>query len=137
MIMLAICSMLIGSALAIRFRFIVLLPIIFLGSIVLVTISAFQNGLFSQMALMVIVFGTSLQLGYVFAVACHDFNPEPDTLATAEKPEITVGVFHASDPKPSTQAFDSSLGLKPWTQALDPNHPPGLVTLPPARHTPP
>jgi hypothetical protein len=67
MIMLAICSMLIGSALAIRFRFVVLLPIIFLGSIVLVTISAFQNGLFSQMALMVIVFATSLQLGYVFA----------------------------------------------------------------------
>jgi hypothetical protein len=67
MIMLAICSMLIGSALAIRFRFVVLLPIIFLGSVVLVTISAFQNGLFSQMALMVIVFATSLQLGYVFA----------------------------------------------------------------------
>jgi surface polysaccharide O-acyltransferase-like enzyme len=67
MIMLAICSMLIGSTLAIRFRFMVLLPIIFFGSIVLVTISAIQNEPFSQMVLMVIVFATSLQLGYVFA----------------------------------------------------------------------
>jgi len=67
MIMLAICSMLIGSTLAIRFRFIVLLPIIFLGSAVLITISALQSEPFPRMALMVIVFATSLQFGYVFA----------------------------------------------------------------------
>jgi hypothetical protein len=67
MIMLAIGSMLIGSTLAIRFRFIVLLPIIFLGSAMLVTISAIQSEPFFQVALMVIVFATSLQLGYVFA----------------------------------------------------------------------
>jgi hypothetical protein len=67
MIMLAICSMLIGSTLAIRLRVVVLLPIIFLGSAVLVTISAIQSAPFFQMALMVVVFATSLQLGYVFA----------------------------------------------------------------------
>jgi len=67
MIMLAICSTLIGSALAIRFRFIVLLPMIFLGSVVLVTISAIHSEPFFRLAPTVIVFATSLQLGYVFA----------------------------------------------------------------------
>jgi hypothetical protein len=67
MTMLAICSILIGSTLAIRLSVIVLLPIIFLGSAVLVTISTIQSASFSQMALMVIVFATSLQLGYVVA----------------------------------------------------------------------
>jgi len=67
MIVLAICSMLIGSTLAIRFRFIVLLPIIFLGSAVLIAISEIQSEPFSRMALMVIVFATSLQFGYVVA----------------------------------------------------------------------
>ncbi len=67
MMMLAICSMLIGSTLAIRFRVIVLLPIIFLGSAVLATISATPDEPFSRIALMVIVFAASLQLGYVFA----------------------------------------------------------------------
>ena len=67
MTMLAICSMLIGSTLAIRLRVIVLLPIIFLGSAVLVTISAILGESFSWIALMVIVFAASLQLGYVVA----------------------------------------------------------------------
>ena len=67
MTMLAICSMLIGSTLAIRCRVIVLLPIIFLGSAVLVTTSAILGGAFSRIALMVIVFAASLQLGYVVA----------------------------------------------------------------------
>ena len=67
MTMLAICSMLIGSTLAIRLRVIVLLPIIFLGSAVLVTISAILGESFSRIALMVIVFAASLQLGYVVA----------------------------------------------------------------------
>ena len=67
MTMLAICCMLIGSTLAIRCRVIVLLPIIFLGSAVLVTTSAILGEAFSRIALMVIVFAASLQLGYVFA----------------------------------------------------------------------
>jgi hypothetical protein len=67
MMMLAIFSMLIGSTLAIRFRVIVLLPIIFLGSAALITISAIQGETFSHVALMVIVFTTSLELGYVVA----------------------------------------------------------------------
>ena len=78
MIMLAICSMLIGSALAIRFRFVVLLPIIFLGSVVLVTTSAILGEVFSRIALMVIVFAASLQLGYVFAALLkHAMIPVP------------------------------------------------------------
>lgn len=78
MMMLAICSMLIGSTLAIRLRVIVLLPIIFLGSVVLVTISAIQSEPFSRMALMVIVFATSLQLGYVVAALLkHAMIPVP------------------------------------------------------------
>jgi hypothetical protein len=87
MIMLAICSMLIGSALAIRFRFIVLLPIIFLGSVVLVSIAAIQSEPFSRMALMVIVFATGLQLGYVFgSLMKHAMasGPGRDAIATAE-----------------------------------------------------
>jgi hypothetical protein len=67
MIMLAICSMLIGSMLGVRFRFMVLLPILFLGSAVLVAISSIQNGPFSKTILMVTIFASSLQLGYVCA----------------------------------------------------------------------
>ena len=67
MTMLAICSMLIGSTLAIRCRVIVLLPIIVLGSAVLITMSEIQGASFSRMALIVIVFAASLQLGYVVA----------------------------------------------------------------------
>jgi hypothetical protein len=64
-ITLAFCSMLIGSILGIRFRFIVLPPIIVLGAACLAAISAMQGAAFSQMILPVVTFATLLQLGYL------------------------------------------------------------------------
>ena len=64
---LAICSVLIGSMLGVRFRFIVLLPIIFLGFAVLIGISITRDGTFSQTILMLTIFASCLQFGYLFA----------------------------------------------------------------------
>jgi hypothetical protein len=111
MIMLAICSMLIGSTLAIRFRLIVPLPMIFLGSAVLTTISAIQNGPLLQTVLTVTVFATSLQLGYVFAALMkYRVIPLPSqtyAIAATENPEISVRL--------------SSLGPKSCAKVLDPS----------------
>jgi hypothetical protein len=111
MIMLAICSMLIGSTLAIRFRLIVPLPMIFLGSAVLTTISAIQNGPLLQTVLTVTVFATSLQLGYVFAALMkYRVIPLPSqtyAIAATENPEASVRL--------------SSLGPKSCAQVLDPS----------------
>jgi hypothetical protein len=110
MIMLAICSTLIGSALAIRFRFVVLLPIIFLGSVVLVAISAIQGEPFFQMALTVIVFATSLQLGYVFAalMKCAMIPVLGETpLRLQRNPEVSVvlpGLTQTLDPNPGSKS---------------------------------
>jgi hypothetical protein len=66
-IALAICSMLIGSVLGIRFRFVILPPIIILGSVCLVVISSAQGAALSQTILPIVVFATLLQLGYLCA----------------------------------------------------------------------
>ena len=65
MITLAICSTLVGSILGIRFRFIILLPIIVLGAICLAAISSAQGAAFSQTILPIVIFATLLQLGYL------------------------------------------------------------------------
>lgn len=65
MITLAVCSMLIGSVLGIRFRFLVLLPIIVLGAIGLGTISGAQGAPLSQTITAIVIFATLLQLGYL------------------------------------------------------------------------
>lgn len=62
---LAICSMLIGFLLGIRFRFVVLLPVIFLGSLSLVAISIAQGRPLAQTALTIVIFACLLQLGYI------------------------------------------------------------------------
>lgn len=62
---LAICSTLIGSILGIRFRFLVLLPVVFIGSISLVVISMAQGKTFLQVLSTIAVFACLLQLGYL------------------------------------------------------------------------
>jgi hypothetical protein len=66
-IALALCSILIGLALGIRFRFVVLLPIIAAGSAALAAIIAAQGGNLSQAVLAIVVFASLLQFGYICA----------------------------------------------------------------------
>ena len=68
---LVICSTLIGSVLGIRFRFPILLPVIFLGSIFLVIVSIIRDEPASQALWSVVVFAFLLQLGYVAAAWCR------------------------------------------------------------------
>ncbi len=67
MIALALCSILIGSLLGIRFRFFVLLPVIAVGSATLAVISTAQGGTLSQAVLTIVVFASLLQFGYICA----------------------------------------------------------------------
>jgi hypothetical protein len=64
-IKLAICSTLIGSVLGIRFRFVVLPPIIVLGAACLIAISSAKGAALSQTVVAVVIFATLLQLGYL------------------------------------------------------------------------
>jgi hypothetical protein len=64
-ITLAICSTLIGLVLGIRFRFVVLPPIIVLGAVCLAAISSAQGAALSQTIVPVVIFATLLQLGYL------------------------------------------------------------------------
>lgn len=67
MIALGLCSILIGSVLGIRFRFVVLLPIIAVGSAGLAVMFTAQGGTLSQAALAIVVFASLLQFGYICA----------------------------------------------------------------------
>ena len=67
MIALALCSILIGSMLGIRFRFVILLPVIAVGSVALAAISTTQGGTLSQAVLAIVVFASLLQFGYICA----------------------------------------------------------------------
>jgi hypothetical protein len=82
-----------------------------LGSAVLTTISAIQNGPLLQTVLTVTVFATSLQLGYVFAALMkYRVIPLPSqtyAIAATENPEISVRL--------------SSLGPKSCAKVLDPS----------------
>jgi hypothetical protein len=62
---LALCSMLTGLALGIRFRFVILLPIIAVGAALLTAISAIRGGALSQTVAAIVVFASLLQLGYI------------------------------------------------------------------------
>ena len=62
---LAICSSLLGLVLGIRFRFLILIPILFVGSISLAAISMTQGQSVLQTIVAVAVFSVLLQLGYV------------------------------------------------------------------------
>jgi len=63
----AVCSTLIGSILGIRFRFVVLLPIIFFGSISLFAISVAQDSTPLRTVATIAVFAALLQFGYICA----------------------------------------------------------------------
>jgi len=89
-ITLAVCSMLIGSVLGIRFRFLVLLPIIVLGAIGLGAISSVQGAALSQTITAIVIFAALLQLGYLcttlfkFAVMPDYAAAPPASLGTPE-----------------------------------------------------
>jgi hypothetical protein len=62
---LAVCSTLIGLVLGIRFRFLMLVPILFVGSVSLAAISMVQGQTLLQATLAAVVFAALLQFGYV------------------------------------------------------------------------
>jgi hypothetical protein len=64
-ITLAICSTLIGWILGIRFRFVVLPPIIVLGAACFAALSNAQGATLSQTIVPIVIFATLLQLGYL------------------------------------------------------------------------
>jgi hypothetical protein len=88
---LAICSALIGSLLGIRFRFVVLPPVIFIGSLFLGAISTTHGGTFAQTAVTIVVFAVLLQVGYVgAALFWHVVVPAHanEQAASMESPEL-------------------------------------------------
>ncbi len=92
MIALALCSFLIGSVLGIRFRFVVLLPIIAVGSAALAAISSAQGGTLSQAVLAIVVFASLLQFGYICAALFkHAVKPAyANDRKAARKPEASI-----------------------------------------------
>ncbi len=92
MIALALCSILIGSLLGIRFRFVVLLPIIALGSAALAAISTAQGGTLSQAALAIVVFASLLQFGYICAAVFKQAAKRAyaNERKAARKPEASI-----------------------------------------------
>lgn len=87
MIALGLCSILIGSMLGTRFRFVILLPVIAAGSAVLAVISTAQGGTLLQTVLAIVVFASLLQFGYICAVLFkHAAMP-----GYAAKPQAALG----------------------------------------------
>jgi hypothetical protein len=86
-----------------------------LGSAVLTTISAIQNGPLLQTVLTVTVFATSLELGYVFAALMkYRVIPLPSqtyAIAAAEYPEVSVRLSSLG-PKSGAQVLYPSPGSK-------------------------
>lgn len=66
MVVLAVCSGLVGALLGLRFRVIVLFPFIFIGSAILMAIMT--DATWPRTILAIAVFVSSLQLGYVCAL---------------------------------------------------------------------
>jgi hypothetical protein len=89
---LALCSILIGSVLGMRFRFVVLLPVIAVGSAALAVISNAQGGTLLQTVLTIVVFASLLQFGYICAaVFKHAALPAPaGEREAARKPEASI-----------------------------------------------
>ena len=92
MIALALCSILIGSALGIRFRFVVLLPVIAIGSAALAVVSTKQGGTFSQTVLAIVVFSSLLQFGYICAAVFKQAAKRAyaNERNAAQKPEASI-----------------------------------------------
>jgi hypothetical protein len=91
-IALALCSFLIGSVLGFRFRFVVLLPIIALGSAALAVISTEKGGTLLQTVLAIVAFASLLQFGYICAALFkHAVMPaRANKLEAARKPEASI-----------------------------------------------
>ncbi|WP_407147345.1 hypothetical protein [Bradyrhizobium sp. ORS 86] len=64
---LAICCTLFGVALGVRFRFFVLLPVLFLGTLLIVVLSVAQQLAFGQALSTIAVFAGCLQFGYLIS----------------------------------------------------------------------
>ena len=93
MIALALCSILIGSALGIRFRFVILVPVIAVGSAALAIISTAQGGTPGQAVLAIAVFASLLQFGYICAALFkHLAMPRlrHHAASDARKPEASI-----------------------------------------------
>ena len=84
---LAVCSTLIGLALGIRFRFLVLVPILFIGTVALAAISLAQGQSFLEGMSAVAVFAALLQFGYVCTALLR---------SVAGHPRATRTVSHAA-----------------------------------------
>jgi hypothetical protein len=64
---LAICCALFGLALGIRFRFFVLLPILFVGLLAIVVLAITQDLSLTRMLSIAVIFAGCLQLGYLIS----------------------------------------------------------------------
>lgn len=87
---LAICSALIGLVLGIRFRFLILVPILFAGSISLAAISMSQGQTVLQAIAAVVIFATLLQFGYACTALLKSFVTAPRANRTV--PHAAAGV---------------------------------------------
>ena len=87
---LAICSALIGLVLGIRFRFLVLVPILFVGSVSLAAISMTQGQTLLQAVSAIAVFATLLQAGYACTALLKSFARAPRADRTV--PHAAAGV---------------------------------------------
>ena len=65
MVMIALCSSLIGAVLGIRFRVYVLFPAAMLGLLIVATIAAFKGSALSSAVVAAIACVISLQIGYL------------------------------------------------------------------------
>lgn len=93
MIALALCSILIGSVLGIRFRFFILLPVVSIGSAALAVVSTAQGETFSQAGLAIVVFASMLQFGYICAALFKQASKtrlRRQAETGAVKPEVSI-----------------------------------------------
>jgi len=65
MVMIALCSSLVGAVLGTRFRVLVLFPAALIGFVTIAVVAALKGAAVSSATLAVVLLVTSLQLGYV------------------------------------------------------------------------
>lgn len=87
---LAICSTLIGLVLGIRFRFLILVPILFVGSVSLATISMTQGQTLLQAISAIVVFAALLQVGYACTALLKSFARAPRADRTVPHAGVVV-----------------------------------------------
>jgi hypothetical protein len=113
---LAIFSTLFGSMLGIRFRFLVLLPVLFVGSVSLVAISIAQGKTLPQATTAVMVFGLLLQIGYLCTGLFRSIVRTSG--ATGAVPH-TAGVVLVRKSRSSVEADSKSAELTSVSASLD------------------